>query len=64
MTGPGNYSFTGVINGVALKVLIKHANASAYTFEAAADTNLTGIGNPALVTLTVGNDTGTTVVPF
>ena len=48
MTGPGNYSFTGVINGVALKVLIKHANASAYTFEAAADTNLTGIGKPGI----------------
>jgi hypothetical protein len=40
------------------------ANGSAYTFEAAANANLTGIGNPATVTLTIGNDTGTTMVPF
>jgi hypothetical protein len=65
MTGPGSYSFVGVINGVSLNVQIKLKSGRAYTFQATAQNiNLARTTNPATVTLTIGDDTGTTSVRF
>jgi hypothetical protein len=65
MTGPGDYAFVGVINGVSLDLSIKLKSGNAYTFQATAQNiNLVGTKNPATVTLTIGDDTGTTRVRF
>jgi hypothetical protein len=63
-TGPGDYSFTSVTDAVTMNVLIKLTSGKTYTFQAAATTNLTEIKSPAKVTLTIGNNTGTTVADF
>jgi hypothetical protein len=64
LTGSGDYSFTSVTDGVTLNVLIKLTSGKTYTFQAAANANLTEIKSPAKVTLTIGNNTGTTVIDF
>jgi hypothetical protein len=65
MTGPGAYAFVGVINGVSLNVSIKLKTGKEYTLQATAqNTNLIRTANPASVTLTIGDDTGTTTARF
>jgi uncharacterized repeat protein (TIGR03803 family) len=62
-SGSGPFTFQGVINGVDLQVVIEPAGAKRYSFAAAGHgANLTGTKNPATVTLTIGNDTGTASV--
>ncbi len=64
MTAPGTYAFIGVIDSVFLNVLIKLEGGKEYTFQAAANVNLAKTKSPAPVTLTIGNDTGTTTARF
>jgi hypothetical protein len=52
----------GVINGVSLTVLIKQASGNNYIFGVIAKNVSLTIQNPVSVTLTIGNDTGTTSV--
>jgi Beta-propeller repeat len=57
------YVFEGTINGVSLRVRVNPRGRSKYTFQAeGSGANLNGIVNPVTVTLTIGNDTGTTHV--
>jgi hypothetical protein len=60
---PG-YAFEGVINGVSLEVLIKFGStAGSYTLLAEGrGVNLNGTTNPVTVTLSIGNNTGTTKI--
>jgi hypothetical protein len=60
MTGPGSYSFNGLVNSVLLKVSITQQSGNTYTFQSVSNANLSGKLKPATVTLTIGNDTGTT----
>jgi hypothetical protein len=64
MTGPGTYAFIGVIDSVTLNALIKLKGGKEYTLHATANVNLAKTKSPATVTLTIGNDTGTTTVRF
>jgi YVTN family beta-propeller protein len=45
MTGPGNYSFLGVINGLLVKASIIQTGAKTYTFDATANVNLSKTKN-------------------
>jgi hypothetical protein len=56
------YAFEGVIKGVSLEVLIKFGTTpGSYLFLAEGKgTNLSGTTNPVTVTLSIGNNTGTT----
>jgi hypothetical protein len=58
------YAFQGVVNGVSMQVLIKSGGASgSYTFLAEGKgANLIGTTNPVTVTLSIGNNTGTTQI--
>jgi hypothetical protein len=57
------FTFAGVINGVNLQALITPTGTLRYAFIAAAQrASLTGTANPVPVTLTIGNNTGTTSV--
>jgi hypothetical protein len=59
----GFFTFHGVINGVRLEALIKRTGTLRYAFEAEArHANLAGTTNPVPVTLTIGDDSGTTTV--
>jgi YVTN family beta-propeller protein len=61
--GYGPFHFEGTINGAALQVSIVPTGAKRYAFDAAAqNANLSGTTNPVTVTLTIGDDTGTTSV--
>ncbi len=54
-TGTGKFSFEGMINGVTLKVAIKHTGTLRYTFQAGAqNASLTGTQNAVYVTLAIG----------
>jgi hypothetical protein len=64
MTSPGNYAFNGVVDSVALKVSVDLKSGKTYAFHATADVNLLRTKSPTNVTLTIGNDTGTTSVRF
>ena len=64
MTAPGTYAFIGVIDSVSLNVLIKLKAGKEYTSQATANVNLVKTKSPVPVTLTIGNDTGTTTVRF
>ena len=56
----GRFVFRGVIDGVALNVVIEPTGANRYALRATAHgANLTGTTSPAPVTLTIGDDTGT-----
>ncbi len=51
----GDFVFSGVINGVTLKVAIKHTGTLRYTFQAGAqNASLTGTQNSVYVTLAIG----------
>jgi hypothetical protein len=59
----GPFHFNGVIKGVRLVVGIEPTGAKRYAFHAIAHSaNLTGTVNPVMVTLTIGDDSGTTPV--
>jgi hypothetical protein len=59
----GPFRFRGVIDGVDLRVLIRPTGAKRYTLEAEArHADLSGTENPVPVTLTIGGDSGTTLV--
>jgi len=58
-----SFSFVGVIGGVNLQAVVFPTGTLRYAFLAAAEhASLTGTVNPVPVTLTIGNDTGTTSV--
>jgi hypothetical protein len=62
-TGNGGFAFEGTINGVALEAQIRPIRGNQFTFKAeGTGANLTGIANPVAVTLTIGDDSGTTTV--
>jgi hypothetical protein len=64
VTQKQGYAFQGVVNGVSLQVLIKSGGApGSYTFLAEGKgANLTGTTDPVTVTLSIGNNTGTTQI--
>ena len=59
----GDFVFSGVINGVTLKVAITPTGTLRYTFQAEAQlATLTGTKNTVYVTLIIGGDSGATSV--
>jgi hypothetical protein len=64
-SGPGHFSFSGVIGGVHITMSIVQTGANTFTFNVSGNPNLSRTRpDPATVTLTIGNDTGTTSVRF
>jgi len=62
-TPQGYFIFVGVINGARLEALIEHTGTLRYALQAkAVGASFTGTVNPVPVTLTIGDDTGTTSV--
>jgi uncharacterized repeat protein (TIGR03803 family) len=62
-TGYGPFHFVGTIDGVLLQVGFVPTGAKRYAFTAVAENaSLTGTTNPVTVTLTIGDDTGTTSI--
>jgi hypothetical protein len=62
---PGTFTFSGTINGVKITESIVQTGPDSFTFKASGNPNLIKTKpNPATVTLTIGNDTGTTSVRF
>jgi YVTN family beta-propeller protein len=62
---PGYSTFVGVIDGVSLTVLIKQASGNNYIFGVIAKNVSLPVSNPPApiaITLTIGNDSGTTTV--
>jgi YVTN family beta-propeller protein len=59
---PGYYSFTGVINGVNLTLLIQGVGGNQYIFGVIARNVSLTVSNPETITLTIGDDSGTTTV--
>jgi hypothetical protein len=58
---PGDWTFVGVINGVTLEAVILLTAPHQYIFGVTAQkVNLIGTQTPVTVTLTIGNDSGTT----
>jgi hypothetical protein len=53
-----------VISGLTINATITQTGSKSYTFDATANANLLKTKNPATVTLTIGNDTGTTTARF
>jgi hypothetical protein len=64
LTSPGTYSFFGVISGLTINAKVTNTGGKSYTFDATAKANLRKMKSPTRVTLTIGNDTGTTTVRF
>lgn len=64
LTSPGIYSFFGVISGLTINAKITDIGGKSYTFDATANANLSKMKSPTTVTLTIGDDTGTTTVRF
>src|SRR5229473_1663730 len=61
----GSFMFVGTINGVSMSAKITPQGGNNYTFQfVCTGANLTGTVNPASVTLTIGDDTGTISVIF
>ncbi len=59
----GEFVFSGIINGVTIKAVIKSTGTLRYNFQAGAqNASLTGTQNAVPVTLTIGSDSGTTSV--
>ncbi|MGH6838939.1 MAG: hypothetical protein ACREDT_09070 [Methylocella sp.] len=59
----GPFFFAGVINGVSLHAAIAPTGAKRFSFQAGSqNASLTGTVNPVPVTLTIGNNSGTTSV--
>jgi hypothetical protein len=59
---PGYFTFVGVINSVSLNVLIRQTSGNNYVFGVIAKNVSLTIQNPVSVTLTIGDDSGTTSV--
>jgi FG-GAP repeat len=59
---PGYFTFVGVIDGVSLNVLIRLVSGNNYIFGVIAKNVSLTIANPETVTLTIGDDSGTTSV--
>jgi hypothetical protein len=59
---PGYYTFVGVINGVNLSVVIRLTSGNSFIFGVIARNVSLTIVNPVAVTLTIGDDSGTTSV--
>lgn len=60
---PVGFVYSGVINGATLTVQITSLGGNQYSFKASSTgANLSGIANPVPVTLTIGNNAGTTSV--
>jgi FG-GAP repeat len=58
---PGDWTFVGLINGVTLEAVIRLTAPNQYIFGVTAQkVNLIGTQTPVTVTLTIGNDSGTT----
>jgi hypothetical protein len=58
---PGQYAFQGISNGVAMQFRIAALSATRYAFGVdAKGSNLAGQSTPLSVTLTIGDDSGTT----
>ena len=49
---------------MTINAKITHTSGKSYTFDVTANANLLKTKNPATVTLTIGNDTGTTTARF
>jgi hypothetical protein len=64
LTSPGTYSFFGVISGLTINAKITNTGGRSYTFDATANANLGKMKSLTTVTLTIGNDTGTTTARF
>ncbi len=62
--GASCYVYNGIINGLAVKATIIQIGRNSYTFQASANPNLIRTKDPAIVTLIIGNDDGTTTVRF
>jgi hypothetical protein len=63
MKNNGSFMFVGTINGVSISAKITPQGGNNYTFQfTSTGANLTGTANPVNVTLTIGDDTGTTSV--
>jgi hypothetical protein len=59
----GDFIFTGVINGVTLRALIKPTGTLRYAFQAeSVSASFTGTQNTVYLTLTIGGDSGATSV--
>lgn len=59
----GNYAFAGRVEGLLLKAEIQVLGSNTYNFLVMGHgANIAGVVNPATVTLSIGNDTGTTQV--
>jgi hypothetical protein len=58
---PGSFTFNGVINGVGMGVTITSTGANQYSFSAEVVT-IPATVNPVPVTLTIGDDSGTTSI--
>jgi len=57
----GQYAFQGIINGVTMQFRIAALSATRYAFALdAKGSNLAGQSTPLSVTLTIGDDSGTT----
>jgi hypothetical protein len=62
-SGFGPFYFVGAVNGVDLEIGIALIGPKRYAFGAAAQkANLSGTAKPVPVTLSIGDDTGTTSV--
>jgi YVTN family beta-propeller protein len=59
---PGYWTFVGVINGENLTVMIKQRTGNNYIFGIIAKNVQLSVTNPVTVTLTIGNDKGSTSV--
>ena len=59
----GSYVFAGTVGGVAVEFRINPVGGNSYTLQAeGSGANLTGISNPVTVTLTIGDDAGSTQI--
>ena len=60
--GPGDFQFVGVIDNVQLVVSITLASPNKYFFAVEARNVSLTVSNPETITLTIGNESGTTTV--
>jgi hypothetical protein len=64
-TSAGAFAFAGVIDGVTLEVTLTPLTRASFAFEASGvGANLTGIAVPVPVGLTIGEDTGSAMLPI
>jgi streptogramin lyase len=61
-TGKGAFAFQGTIDGVALQVQVRPVRNRFSVKAQGTGADLTGVANPVTVTLTIGEDSGTTTV--